>query len=105
MTRRILLHENATLDLHEHFRYLAQSNEDQAFRFFDAARQTFAALARLPGMGQVYESGANDIINIRKWSVKGFRPYLIFYRYDDEMLEILRVIHATRNFDPLLKDL
>jgi toxin ParE1/3/4 len=70
MTRRILLHENATLDLHEHFRYLAQSNADQAFRFFDAAQQTFAALARLPGMGQAYESGANDIINIRKCQSK-----------------------------------
>jgi plasmid stabilization system protein ParE len=30
---------------------------------------------------------------------------LIFYRYDDEMLEILRVIHATRNLEPLLRDL
>jgi toxin ParE1/3/4 len=105
MTRRILLHENATLDLHEHFNYLAQTNEDLAFRFFDAARQTFAALARLPGMGQIYDGGAEDILNIRRWSVKGFKKYLIFYRYDDEMLEILRVIHATRNLEPLLRDL
>jgi toxin ParE1/3/4 len=105
MTRRILIHENATIDIHEHFGYLAQNNQDQAFRFFDAARQTFAALARMPGMGQIYESEEDDILNIRKWSVKNFKKYLIFYRYDDEIIEILRVIQANSNFAPLLKGL
>lgn len=52
MTRRILIHDNATIDIHEHFAYLAETNQDQAFRFFDAARQTFAALAHMPGMGR-----------------------------------------------------
>jgi hypothetical protein len=37
--------------------------------------------------------------------VKGFKNYLIFYRYDDETLEILRIIFATRDLTPLLKDL
>jgi toxin ParE1/3/4 len=105
MTRRILIHENATIDIHEHFGYLAQNNQDQAFRFFDAVRQTFAALARMPGMGQIYESEEDDILNIRKWSVKNFKKYLIFYRYDDEIIEILRVIQANSNFAPLLKGL
>ncbi|NJK65704.1 MAG: type II toxin-antitoxin system RelE/ParE family toxin [Microcoleus sp. SU_5_3] len=40
----------------------------------------------------------DDIVNIRKWSVKNFKKYLIFYRYDDDIIEILRVIHATRDF-------
>lgn len=50
MNRRILITEDANLDLHEHFNYLAQNNRDRAFEFFDAARQTFAALARMPGI-------------------------------------------------------
>jgi toxin ParE1/3/4 len=102
---RILIHEDATLDLHEHCNYLAQNNQSSALQFFDAARQTFAALARMPGMGQQYESEEDDIINIRKWAVKGFKQYLIFYRYDDELLEILRIVHATRDLIPLLRDL
>lgn len=105
MTRRILIHDNATIDIHEHFVYLAETNQDLAFRFFDAARQTFAALAHMPGMGQVYNSEEDDIVNIRKWSVKNFKKYLIFYRYDDDIIEILRVIHATRDFAPLLRGL
>ena len=51
MNRRIFIHEDASLDLHEHFGYLAQTNRDRAVQFFDAARQTFATLGRMPGMG------------------------------------------------------
>ena len=105
MNLRILIYEDATLDLHEHSNYLAQNNRDSAFRFFDAARQTFAALARMPGIGQRYESEEEDIVNIHKWAVKGFRQYIIFYRYDDETLEILRIVYATRDLTPLLRDL
>ncbi len=105
MNRRILITEDANLDLHEHFNYLAQNNRDRAFYFFDAARQAFAALARMPGMGQQYKSEDEDVVNIQKWSVKGFKNYLIFYRYNDETLEILRIIFATRDLTPILKDL
>jgi toxin ParE1/3/4 len=105
MNRRILITEDANLDLHEHFSYLAQNNRDRAFDFFDATRQTFATLARMPGMGQQYESEEEDVVNIHKWTVKGFKNYLIFYRYDDETLEILRIIFATRDLTPLLKNL
>ena len=104
MNRRILIHEDASLDLHEHCNYLAQNSRDSAFHFFDAARQTFAALAQMPGIGNLYES-EEDIVNVRKWAIKGFKKYLIFYRYDDENVEILRIIHATRDLDPLLKNI
>jgi hypothetical protein len=36
MNRRILITEDANLDLQEHFTYLAQNNRDRAFRFFDS---------------------------------------------------------------------
>jgi toxin ParE1/3/4 len=105
MNRCIVIHEDATLDLQEHFNYLAQNSKESAFLFFDSARQTFAALARMPGIGQKYESEDEDIINIRKWAVKGFKSYLIFYRYDDQSIQVLRIIYATRDLTPLLKDL
>lgn len=105
MNRYIVIHEDATLDLQEHFNYLAQNSKDNAFLFFDSARQTFAALARMPAMGRQYESEEEDIVNIRKWAVKGFKNYLIFYRYDDQSVQFLRIIYATRDLAPLLKDL
>jgi toxin ParE1/3/4 len=66
MTRRILLHQDAIFDVNEHFGYFVQENPDRAFQFFDAARQTFADLARMPGMGSVYDSENEHITNIRK---------------------------------------
>jgi toxin ParE1/3/4 len=105
MNRRILIHEDANLDLQEHFQYFAQSNQDSALRFFDAARQTFASLARMHGVGQRYQSEDEEIVDLRKWLVKGFSSYLIFYRYDDETIEILRIVYATRDLIPLLKNL
>jgi toxin ParE1/3/4 len=105
MNRQILINEEANSDLREHFNYLAQNNRDSALRFFDAARETFAALARMPGIGRKYDGGEEEISNIHKWAVKGFRQYLIFYRYDDSTLEILRIVYATRDLTALLKDL
>jgi toxin ParE1/3/4 len=68
MNRLIVIHEDAALDIQEHCDRLAQNNRDSAFEFFDAARKTFAALARMPGMGSRDES-EKDIANIRKWAV------------------------------------
>jgi toxin ParE1/3/4 len=105
MDRLIRLHEDATIDLEDHVNYIAQTDRDRAFQLFDAARQTFTALATMPGMGRVYESENDGITGLRKWAVKGFKQYLIFYRYDDETIEVLRVLNAARDLDPLLKDL
>ncbi len=105
MDRLIRLHEDATIDLEDHVTYISQTDRDRAFRFFDTARQTFTALAQMPGMGRVYESDDDDMVDLRKWAVKGFKQYLIFYRYDDETIEILRVLNAARDLGPLLQDL
>ena len=43
-----------------------------------------------------------ELKDIRIWLVKGFEKYLIFYRAIDELVEILRVLHASRNIDGML---
>ena len=90
MNHRILLHEDAMIALNEYFTYISQDNHNRALRFFDASRQTFATLAQMPGMGRLYDPEEEGIADIRKWAVKEFNNYLIFYRYDDETLEILQ---------------
>jgi hypothetical protein len=35
----ISIHENAALDIQEHFQYLAVNNRDSAFHFFDAVKR------------------------------------------------------------------
>ena len=73
-------------------------------QFFDAARQTFAELARIPGLGQIYISDEDDISNLYRWFIKGFRNHLIFYRFSNEILTIARVIDSRRDLQSILED-
>jgi toxin ParE1/3/4 len=99
---RIVIRPAASLDLDRHVAYLTQVDPVVAMWFFDAARQTFAALARVPQIGRIYQHSADETQNIRRWAVKGFRNHLIFYRSDNTTLEIIRVLHAAQDLDRLL---
>jgi toxin ParE1/3/4 len=103
MTKRILITPKASVDIDEHFEYLAQANLEAALRFFDAARQTFAQLARTPGMGRFYGSTDEKLYGLRQWAVKGFKNQLVFYFEQDDCIEIIRVLNAVRNIEAILK--
>jgi toxin ParE1/3/4 len=104
MTRRIVIRPKASIDLDEQFAYIAESNFDVALIFFDAARQTFAQLAQLSGIGRVYNVKNSRLVGLRKWSVRGFNKHLIFYLERDESIEIVRLIYATRDVATILAE-
>ncbi|WP_035985138.1 type II toxin-antitoxin system RelE/ParE family toxin [Leptolyngbya sp. KIOST-1] len=99
---RIIVSEPARLDLREHFGYLAERDYGKALEFFDAARQTFAALARTPSIGSAYPSTKERLKNLRKWHIKGFKRYLIFYRRQADSIEIVRVLYGAQDIQTLL---
>ncbi len=99
---KIVISELARLDLREHFGYLAESNYDKALEFFDATRQTFADLARMPGMGSVYPSSQEQLKGLRRWPIKGFKRYLIFYRTQTDSIEIIRILYGAQDIQTLL---
>jgi len=100
--RKVIVSTPAQLDLREHFAYLAESDFDKALQFFDAARQTFADLARMPGVGGVYPSQKERLKDLRKWHVKGFRRFLVFYRVKEDSIEIVRVLYGAQDIQNLL---
>lgn len=102
MTRRILITPKASQDIDRLFEYLAQNNNEAALRFFDATRQTIAQLAVIPGKGSLFEIDNPRLVGLRKWSVKGFKKYLIFYLTDEELLTVIRIIHASRDLPSIL---
>ena len=104
MTRRILVLPEAEYDIEDIYNYIAETNHDRAMQFFDAARQTFAELARIPGLGQIYISDEDDISDLYRWFIKGFRNHLIFYRFSNEILTIVRVIDGRRDLQSILED-
>jgi toxin ParE1/3/4 len=89
MTKRIIITPKASLDIDEHFAYIAQSNNEAALKFFDSTRQTFAQLARFPGMGSLYSVDNYSLQGLRKWAVKGFKKYLIFYLDQEDFITIV----------------
>jgi toxin ParE1/3/4 len=101
--RKIIVANPAQIDLREHFAYLADKNFDTALQFFDAARQTFADLARMPELGSRYSSQKKRLQDLRKWHIKGFKRFLIFYRFNEETIEIVRVLYGTQDIQGLLE--
>lgn len=104
MIRRILITTKASDDLDEIYNFIAQDNPDIALKFFDAARQTFNQLAKNPEIGTIYEVSKPELQGLRKWRVKKFDKYIIFYRYCEDLIEIIRILYAGRDISAILAD-
>lgn len=103
MNRRIFITPKANQDLEDLFNYLNQNNPDVALRFFDATRQTIAQLAQTPGIGSPYQLNNQRLAGLRKRGVKRFEKYLIFYLSQDDLLSVVRIIHAARDLPAILE--
>jgi toxin ParE1/3/4 len=104
MTADVRLLPAADLDLEGQAAFLLrEASLETALRFYDAAAATFENLARMPGMGQRRESRNPDLAELRVWRINGFPNHVIFYRPIDSGVEIVRVLHATRDIDRVLE--
>jgi toxin ParE1/3/4 len=72
-----------------------------AERYLAAVEETCSLLATQPLMGVLYESGISELKEMRRFRVKGFDNYLIFYRKTDVGIEVVRVLHGARDLDNL----
>ncbi|MEM8778783.1 MAG: type II toxin-antitoxin system RelE/ParE family toxin [Cyanobacteria bacterium P01_G01_bin.49] len=104
MALAIFITPKASQDLEAISDYIAQNNPDAALRFFDATRQTIAKLAQNPYLGGAYPLSNSRLAGLRKWKVKGFDKYLIFYLIEVELLTIIRIIHVSRDIPTILNE-
>lgn len=102
MSHRVVQKPQVDLDLIEHYDYLAEYGQQAAERFFDAARAAFASLGRMPGLGGVFVGQYFRAKDLRVWPIPGFRKYLVFYRRISDGVEIIRVLHGSRDLDKAL---
>jgi toxin ParE1/3/4 len=102
MAKKIIITPKASQDLDDCFAYISQDNPEIALRFFDSTRITIAQIARMPGIGSIFATNNNRLQGLRKWSVKDFRKYLIFYIDRDDVVEIVRILYATRDISSIL---
>jgi len=78
--------------------YLAEQREGLGFRFYDCVDATYQQIADNPflrGLGAFRQA---ETKNIRVCPVENFPNHLIFYRIVADRIEILRVLHAARDY-------
>ncbi|HXL80286.1 MAG TPA: type II toxin-antitoxin system RelE/ParE family toxin [Pyrinomonadaceae bacterium] len=104
MKLRLALKPQADRDINNQFEYIAKDNLEAAIRFYEAAFSAFEVLQTNPLIGPARAFENPELDNVRIWLVKGFDKYLIFYRATDELVEILRVLHTSRDIDRVLSN-
>ena len=91
----------ARLDLLEQFVYFGeQGGVDLAERYLAAVEATCRQLLGHPHSGVLYDSGIERLTELRRFPVKGFEAYIIFYlRKQGGGLDVIRVLHGARDID------
>jgi toxin ParE1/3/4 len=93
----------AQQDLVDIFRHIARkAGLGAARRFLASAEATMGRLASLPRSGALFEPGEPRFAGLRYLPVSRFRNYLIFYRPAADGIEVLRVLHGSRDLGSLL---
>lgn len=96
---RYLVTEQAENDIIEIASYIATDNPGAAQRFVSDAYDTFARLARHPGMGH----SRRDLTSlpVRFWTFRSH--YMIIYRGEAPPIGILRVLSGYRDIAAILE--
>jgi toxin ParE1/3/4 len=95
----------ARLDLLEQFVYFGEeASVDVAERYLEAVAKTCALLARQPQASVAYDAGIPRLEGLRRFRVGGFEQYLIFYLARRGGIDVVRVLHGSRDIDNILTE-
>ncbi|MBP2549607.1 plasmid stabilization system protein ParE [Neorhizobium galegae] len=87
----------AERDIYQIMSYIALRNPRAALRWQIEIYATFDFLAAMPGAGTQRQS---DRLNVSMFPKDG---YLIFYQINETNIDILRVLHAARDWPKLVR--
>ena len=86
--------------------YLSQAAEQTAMDFLDAVEATFSLICENPHIGSnkynhLIPHDENQSAHLQFWRIGKF-PWLAFYFASDEKIDVVRVLHGTRDIPVLL---
>lgn len=84
--------------------FIARNNLNAAMRFYDAVEETYRQIREHPRRWPRYELDHPRLSELRKRGVSGFRNYLVFYRIDADIVEVIRVLHGARDIPSVLAE-
>jgi toxin ParE1/3/4 len=90
---------NAQLDYLEE-----KAGLETAERFLDQLISSFEILSHMPRMGALCGFRKPMTRRLRRWQVKDFESWLIFYQAKRDGVEIVHVLHGARDIESLLDE-
>jgi toxin ParE1/3/4 len=69
----------------------------------DAVEQTLHAIAEAPDSGHRYLNAMRPEDDWRYLRVGGFKKYFVFYRITEARVEVVRIVHGSRDLDTILR--
>ena len=89
----------ARRDLISHYVYLFENaGEAVADRFLSNAEASFDELLRHPKIGAPLTLRRSELAGLRKWQVRDFDNFLIFYQPRNNDISIVRVMHTAQDW-------
>lgn len=104
MTARVVILREASRDIDEQFEYLADRGSELARRFLSAVHTSLDRLAERPDLGVLRGFSHESLRDVRAWMVRGFPQHIIYYRLLPDGIEVLRLLHGSRDISPLFGD-
>lgn len=92
-------------DLQEIGLHIAREQPDAALRFLTAVEEALSALSQWPRSGTPRKASDPTLAGLRSMPVPGFTQYTVFYRVTDELVEVIHVVHGSRDVRQLLPGL
>ncbi len=104
MSARYVLRPKADQDIRQQAYYLAEeASLETGHRFLVAAHETFALLSTQPQMGWPLRLRNPKLASLRVFRISGFEKMLVLYRPISSGLEIVRVVHGSRDLVAFLR--
>jgi toxin ParE1/3/4 len=99
---RYLVRPRADGDLEDQAYYYSTASAEVGHRFLVAAHDTFSLLATQPDMGWDARLRHPRLKSLRVFRVAGFEKILVLYLPVPDGVEIVRVVHGSRDLEGLL---
>jgi toxin ParE1/3/4 len=85
--------------------YMDRQGLDLAARFLAALSKSGSLIATNPHLGSTRRYRVKGLEGLRWLALKSpFQKHLIFYRLDSGAIDIVRVLHASRDIEEILGD-
>jgi toxin ParE1/3/4 len=100
----LTLSPRAGEDIDEAALFLAEDSLRIVLRFYDNVQKTLSVIAEHPNRFPLYPLSHPRLQQIRKYTVIGFKNYLIFYHIKQNRIEIIRILHGARDIPSILSE-